>query len=162
MASVPDFMATASAALGGLGIVSFSTAAVAWFVKMSRREDGPLSAAKAWGGKTWGVWPIGAGPQAAPEWDPRNAIVFAPSDDDGGFGPVDPPDADGDEGFRPLAGGSGVLAAIRERPLEYLAGAAATGFAAGLIVPLFANQNRTLQLLEQLAKRFEEKRPKNG
>jgi hypothetical protein len=109
------------------------------------------------------------GARGGTQWSPENGIVFPPSGDDFQHRPVDPRELDGeDDRERPLtsifdgvadAGGAmRVAEAVRERPLEFLAGAVVTGFAAGLIIPLLASQNRTMQLLERLAKLNEENR----
>jgi hypothetical protein len=62
-------------------------------------------------------------------------------------------------GLDELAGsGDRVADAIRERPLQYLVGALAAGFAAGLIVPALSGQHRIEKLLERLVEGQEEVR----
>jgi hypothetical protein len=60
-------------------------------------------------------------------------------------------------GLDELAGrGDRVADAVRERPLQYLVGALAAGFAAGLMVPALSGQNRIEKLLERLVEGQEE------
>jgi hypothetical protein len=62
-------------------------------------------------------------------------------------------------GLDELAGsGDRVADAIRERPLQYLVGALAAGFAAGLMVPALSGQHRIEKLLERLVEGQEETR----
>jgi hypothetical protein len=169
-AAIRDFFETATvleAALAGIAMLSLLTAIVGWFLRMNRRDDRPLARGRA----------AGAGRRSAVErgahWVPDAGLVFSASDDDDfQHRPIDPRDLDGDgngdddddrepifDGVADASGGAArAVEAVRERPLEFLASAIATGFAAGLIVPLFANQNRTVQLLERLAKLHEENR----
>jgi hypothetical protein len=54
-------------------------------------------------------------------------------------------------GLDDIAGGGDQLAdAVRKRPIQYLLGALAAGFAAGVFVPALAGQNRIEKLLQRL------------
>jgi hypothetical protein len=165
-AAIRDFVDTATVlevALAAIGILSLLTAIIGWFLRMSQRDDRPVARGRASRGGRRSAGGRGA------NWTPDGGIVFPPSGDGFQHRPVDPRELDGDDdresitsifdGVAEATGGAArVVEAVRERPLEFLAGAIATGFAAGLIIPLFANQTRTVQLLERLAKLNEENR----
>jgi hypothetical protein len=166
-AAIRDFVDTATvldALLAGIAILSLLTAGVGWLIRMNQRDDRPVGRARAARGGRRNK----SGRGGPAQWGADNGNVFPPSGDDFQHRPVDPRDLDGEDEREPInslfdgvadaAGGAArVVEAVRQRPLEFLAGAVATGFAAGLIIPLFANQNRTVQLLERLAKLNEER-----
>ena len=53
-------------------------------------------------------------------------------------------------------GGDRLAEAVRERPIQYLMGALAAGFAAGLWLPTLYGQQRITKLLERLIESNEE------
>jgi hypothetical protein len=53
-------------------------------------------------------------------------------------------------------GGDQLADAVRKRPIQYLIGALAAGFAAGVFVPALAGQNRIEKLLQRLVEGQEE------
>jgi hypothetical protein len=164
---MPDFAAafrdfftvtTLEVMLAAIGIL---TAGVGWVLAMKRR------ARKA---------TVLRGVESAYEdWNGEDGLVF-PSGGGGDFRrrPVDNRRFEYDD-VRPadsmFVGG---IEAVRERPLEFLAGALAAGFAAGLLLPIFSNRSSQTRLLEGLfevseesrtqaqreAKRFRQARPK--
>ncbi len=157
-AIVRDFVDTATSLevlLSAVGAFALVAAGVGWIMRLGRREERKPSRGK----RGYGYRPRSAAAAAAQNWGIENGIVFPAG---GEFVrpqvPVDLRSFDDERERGPLFGGSDVLAgggrvadAVRDRPLEFLAGALAAGFAAGLIVPLFANQNRVLRLLERIA-----------
>ena len=61
------------------------------------------------------------------------------------------------EGLDDLAtGGDRLAEAVRERPIQYVLGALAAGFAAGLMFPMVYGQQRVAKLLERLIESNEE------
>lgn len=182
-AALRDFVDTATTLevlLAGVGFLALATAGIGWFLKMNHRADRTPAvrrgrkAARAGRGARDPYARATGGIPSYDQWAAENGIVFPP-DGGGGGGdfrmrsiPIDPRDL-GDEddgprgsgfgGFGEIGGGGArVVEAFRERPLEFLAGAIAAGFAAGLIVPLFSDRSRSTQLLERLVQVSEESR----
>jgi len=165
---MPDFAAafrdfftvtTLEATLAAIGIL---TAGVGWVFAMKRRVRkatvlrGVENAYEDWNGEDGLIFPSG-GPGGDFRRQPVDNRRFEYDD-------VRPADS-------MFAGG---IEAVRERPLEFLAGALAAGFAAGLVLPIFSNRSSQTRLLEGLfevsaerrtqaqreAKRFRQARPK--
>ncbi len=159
-AIVRDFVDTATSLevlLSAVAAMALVTAGVGWVMRLGRRDERKPTRGK----RGYGYRPRPDAVPASQNWGIENGIVFPAGGD---FArpqmPIDLRSFDDERersslfgGIDDLANGGGrVVDAVRDRPLEFLAGALAAGFAAGLIVPLFANQNRTLRLLERLAK----------
>src|ERR1700681_1032702 len=165
---MPDFAAafrdffTVTTFEAMLAMIGILTAGVGWVLTMKGRAGkatvlrGAASAYEDWNGEDGLIFPSG-GPGGDFRRQPVDNRRFEPDD------------------VRPV--GSvfvGGIEAVRERPLEFLAGELAAGFAAGLVVPIFSNRSLRTRLLEGLAevnqesrtqaqheaKRFRQARPK--
>ena len=164
-------------ALAIIGVLALGTALIGWIVRLTglgrkrgrpRRTYGYGGNENLAGGDPWGmdaiVFPAGTG---ANEFRPE-PMRFDADEHEDKLGPITEILAGG---IDDIAGtGERVVEFVRERPLEFIAGALAAGFAVGLVMPLFSGQNRTAKLLERLledrseakreADRFRQARPK--
>jgi hypothetical protein len=167
---------TLEVALAAIGVLALVTALVGWIArvvqrtrKSRKRRRGPFGGHDGLGGGD--PWTVGAGMGMSM----NNGIVFEAGSGANEFRPEPMPqfdDDDEDEGRAPgpisqivagglddIAGtGERVLEAVRERPLEFLAGALAAGFAFGVVLPLFSSKGRTVKLLERWLVENEESR----
>ena len=145
-------------ALAAIGGFTLLTAMVSWALRSMR------GAAQADPKK----------PAARPEgWAGDGTIVF-PGGRDAGRARFEVPPPRAPEESSPLGSllGSGVdgiaergehlIDAVREHPLQFVLGALAAGFAAGMIVPLFSMRERSTRLLERLLEVNEELRDRRN
>jgi hypothetical protein len=168
---------TLQVALATIGVLALLTAFVGWIIRLYRhlRKSLPERWTKGFGGDD--------GSSGGEPWAAENGIVFPAGSGADQFrpGPMRFYDDEDDRRSpvkRIVAGGLDEIAgtrerivdAVRERPLEFIAGALATGFAVGLVMPLFSTKSRTAKLLQRLleersgarteANRFRRARPK--
>jgi hypothetical protein len=132
------------AMVAAIGIL---TAGVGWVLGMNRRaRKAPALRGAA---------------DAYEDWNGQGGLIFPADGDSRRFEPDDvrPADSMFVESMNEIgASGGRIVEAVRERPLEFLAGALAAGFAAGLLLPIFSNRNHQTRLLERLVEVSEKSR----
>jgi len=160
-AAIQEYVNTATTlevALAAIGILALATAFIGWIARLvgrnrksrrARRTSGfggsdGFSGSDPWGMENGIVFPAGSG---ANEFRPE-PMQFDDDDEEGEASPVGQILAGGLDEI--MGTGERVVEAVRERPLEFIAGALAAGFAVGLVLPLFNSKNRTAKLLERL------------
>jgi hypothetical protein len=156
---------TLEALLAAVAVVALLTAGVGWVLRMNHRTKKARGRA--------GAGPGRRSPRAAAngydDWNVEGGIIFPSgggdhrrerhyvrqSADERGSEPDGESIFEG--GFEGIAAsGERAIEAVRERPLEYLAGAVAAGFAVGLLLPIFTS-TRQIRLLERLVEANEER-----
>ncbi len=174
MAAVRDFVATATTlevALATIGLVALTVGLAAWIGKAIMDRRRPVSALGGYAAYGSPVPPpMQPNPQARnANWGTDNGIVFPAT---GGNAAADfstrperkdrPPRPEAQRGEGPISAmlsegleeistsGDRVVDAVRERPLEFIAGALAAGFAAGMLLPALGGRAKMTKLLERL------------
>jgi hypothetical protein len=176
--AIQDFVSTGTTlevALAAIGILAMATAFVGWIARIVHRGRQGRRRRKAGFGGHEGF--AGSDPWSVAGLSTNNGIVFEAGTGANEFRPEPMPQFEDDdddedryrepgpisqilaEGLDDIAGtGERVVEAVRDRPLEFLAGALAAGFAFGVVLPLFTNKSRTVKLLERWLSEQEESR----
>jgi hypothetical protein len=164
-AAIQNFFETSTtleALLGAVGILALLTAGVGFVLRLNQRKRKERVRA--------GRRSARAGMSAYEDWNVEGGIIF-PSGGGGGdfrrerfdrqqFDNGRTPERESflAEGFEGIAArGERAIEAVRERPLEFLAGALAAGFVAGVLLPVFSDRSRQARLLERLVAENEER-----
>jgi len=165
-AAISNFIQTTTtleALLAAVGILSLLTAGVAWVLRMNHRSRKQPAGSRATGRNARGAangydsWNVEDGllfPSGAGGGHSRRERLDRDQFDNGRDAESPSPLSDGFEGI--VARSERAIEAVRERPLEFLAGALAAGFAAGLLLPFFSERTRQTRLLERLVESTED------
>jgi len=167
-ALIQNFFATSTtleALLAAVAVVALLTAGFGFGLRMNHRNHKTRTRA---GGGT-GRRGSRAASNAYEDWNVEGGIIFPSGGGDtrrerpyarqlrDEYGPESDEESMPQGGFDGIAAsGERAIEAVRERPLEFLAGAVAAGFAVGLLLPIFTS-NRQIRLLERLVEANEER-----